>query len=79
MSILQGFYLPRPAARPGRCLFGGLKEVAHFPNLLPAGGPNRDTFAAVGGILFISSEVVSLSSSSSMLDSGVVIVYELEF
>lgn len=65
-------YLPRPAARPGRCLFGGEKLVAHLPNLLPAGGPNRDAFGAVGGIFVISVDS-SVVFSSSRSWSGVVI------
>lgn len=63
------FYLPRPAARPGRCLFGGLKFVAHFPKRLPPwnpAGPNRETFCTTGGTLCVSSVCsVSFSGSSS--------------
>lgn len=71
-------YLPRPAARPGRCLFGGENVVAHLPNLLPPAGPNRDAFAATGGILFAS--VISISSVCSSLRSvsGIVIVWILD-
>lgn len=67
-------YLPRPAARPGRCLFGGENVVAHFPNLLPPAGPNREVFATTGGILFISRASTSSICSSSRSWSCVVIV-----
>ncbi len=71
-------YLPRPAARPGRCLFGGLNAVAHLPNLLAPAHPNRDTLGPVGGIRLISAVSVSgVCSSSSRSVSGVVIVWVL--
>ena len=70
------YYLPLPAARPGRCLFGGLKLVAPFPNLLPPGGPNLDILGAVGGILFTSDDS-SCCTSSSRSASGVDIYYIL--
>jgi len=61
MVVSISSYLPRPAARPGRCLFGGLKFVAHFPNLLIHWFPNRDTFCATGRIFGVSSLISSVS------------------
>lgn len=62
---IDEYYLPRPAARPGRCLFGGLKFIAHLPNRLPDCGPNLETFCAIGGTV-CHPELVSGSSCASI-------------
>lgn len=73
----MSYYLPRAAARPGRCLLIGLFPVGPFPNLLPfwnPAGPNRETFLATGGVFGVSSGFSSDPVRSSALSVGVVIV-----